>query len=395
MQWVNSSSTASSVKWSDSYFCVADDTYDLHVLSFDYYRLAWIEDADGNIIETILVENGNIHLNVAIKKEDGTAALGSDITLTSTFLIYEGEDELMRVSSAAPVFVNAIALELADYTTCAVKDADGNEITTGTNGKTITLQPRLTDDAPSSYSIKAPKVKDADGNAISVTAVANGDYTDYTFTMPISAVTVTTGTKDSEKYANYHALGNYVVYNMYSSNSSDKDFSEYTTTTSLSITKDGTFTLRGNTTYEVTGMDNADNGKITLESSAGVEGSAYFSDNVIVCSYTPVNTTYNDVYLGVKVPEGHAISDITNQIHYMSAGTYSSWAATYYCGEDSIGSVFVYGNSGDNEVYTGVSFTFDEGSTRISGTSSYHVVKDGATLFDVINGVVTKVSSAE
>ena len=395
LQWVNSSSSASSVKWSDSYFCVADDTYDLHVLSFDYYRLAWIEDTDGNIIETVLVENGNIHLNVTVKKEDGSTALGSDITLTSTFIIYEGEDELMRVSSAAPVFVNAITLDLADYTTCAVKDSDGNEITSGTNGKTITLQPRLTDDAPSSYSVKAPTVKDADGNSISVTAVTNGDYTDYTFTMPISAVTVTTGTKDAERYANYHALGNYVVYNMYSSNSSDKDFSEYTTTTSLSITKDGTFTLRGTTTYEVTDMDNADNGKIILESSAGVAGSAYFSDNVIVCAYTPTNTNYNDVYLGVKVPEGHEISDITNQIHYMSAGTYSSWAATYYCGEDSIGSVFVYGNNGDNEVYTGVSFTFDEGSTRIDGSSSYHVVKDGETLFDVTNGKVTKASSAE
>ena len=392
LQWISSSSGAASAKWSDAYFCVADDTYDLHILSFDYYRLAWIEDASGNILETVLVENGNIHLNVTIKKADGTAAIGSDITDESDFSIYEGETKLMGVSSAAPAIESAISVSLAEYTTCKVLDESGNDITVGTSGKTITLQPRLADNAPSSYSINAPVVKDASGSTVTVKSVTNGDYTDYTFTMPTTAVTVTTSTKDTERYANYPALGDYVTYNLYGSNSSDKDFSSYTVTAPLSITKDGTFTL-SNVAYEIKAMDNADDGKITIERN-GSEGTVYFGDNVIVSSYTPTNATFRDVRVGVKVPDGHDISEITNQVHYVSA---SFWAVTYYCGSDVIGSIFAYdiADTGANEIYTGVTFTFDEGSTRIGSSSSYHVVKDGVTLFDVASGKATKKTSAE
>ena len=398
LQWISSSSTATSAKWSDAYFCLADDTYVLHALSFDYYRLAWIEDASGNILETVLVENGNIHLNVTIKKSDGTAAIGSDITLTSDFSIYEGETKLMGVSSAAPAIESAISVSLAEYTTCKVLDASGNDITVGTSGKTITLQPRLADDAPSSYSLNAPVVKDANGSTVTVTSVANGDYTDYTFTMPTTAVTVTTSTKDTERYANYPALGDYTAYNLCNSYKEDVDFSNtsYAKTT-ISVTKDGTFKL-GSTSYEVNAMDNANNGKITVAKDE-VESTVYFGDNLIVHSYylsrASQNDAFADVYIGVKVPEGHTISEITNQVHWMS----SSWAVTYYCGDEVLGSIFAYDvdkyEYGANEIYTGVTFTFDEGSTRIGSSSSYHVVKDGVTLFDVVNGKATKKSSAE
>ncbi len=387
VQWRNVNSTTAVSAWNDSYFCLADDTYTLHTYAFnDYYRFAWIQDADGNIIENILIKETETYINLTVKKEDGTVAVGSDIVAGASLGFYEGEREIMKVASDKAVITSAITTVLDEHVECAILDADGNEVTTGINGKKITIQPRLAEGTPERYALKAPVVKDANGKVISTTKVTNGDDLDYTFTMPTTAVTITVDTKDAEKFAGYAALGDYKVYNIYNSNSGDKDFSD-DTTYDASIQKDGTFDLRG-TAYEILSMDNASVGVAKVENSSHEEGNVYFGDNLLLTAFRPYESTYQDAYLGVKVPEGHELSEITNQVHYKNAGTLSCWAASYFCGEDLIGSVFVYNGK---EVYMGVTFTFDEGSTRVSSTSSYHVVKDGVTLFDVSNDTFTKV----
>ncbi len=387
VQWRNVNSTTAVSAWNDSYFCLADDTYTLHTYAFDdYYRFAWIQDADGNIIENILIKETETYINLTVKKEDGTVAVGSDIVAGASLGFYEGEREIMKVASDKAVITSAITTVLDEHVECAILDADGNEVTTGINGKKITIQPRLAEGTPERYALKAPVVKDASGKVISTTKVTNGDDLDYTFTMPTTAVTITVDTKDAEKFAGYAALGDYKVYNIYNSNSGDKDFSD-DATYDASIQKDGTFDLRG-TAYEILSMDNASVGVAKVENSSHEEGNVYFGDNLLLTAFHPYESTYQDAYLGVKVPEGHELSEITNQVHYKNAGTLSCWAASYFCGEDLIGSVFVYNGT---EVYMGVTFTFDEGSTRVSSTSSYHVVKDGVTLFDVSNDTFTKV----
>lgn len=387
VQWRNVNSTTAVSAWNDSYFCLADDTYTLHTYAFDdYYRFAWIQDADGNIIENILIKETETYINLTVKKEDGTVAVGSDIVAGASLGFYEGEREIMKVASDKAVITSAITTVLDEHVECAILDADGNEVTTGINGKKITIQPRLAEGTPERYALKAPVVKDANGKVISTTKVTNGDDLDYTFTMPTTAVTITVDTKDAEKFAGYAALGDYKVYNIYNSNSGDKDFSD-DATYDASIQKDGTFDLRG-TAYEILSMDNASVGVAKVENSSHEEGNVYFGDNLLLTAFHPYESTYQDAYLGVKVPEGHELSEITNQVHYKNAGTLSCWAASYFCGEDLIGSVFVYNGT---EVYMGVTFTFDEGSTRVSSTSSYHVVKDGVTLFDVSNDTFTKV----
>lgn len=375
--------------WLDAYFCLADDTHELHYYSFDdSYRVVWIQDEEGNITESIVIKGQEVYLNPTIKLEDeeGTAAKGDDINATSNFSIYDGEALIVKVESGVGVITSNITVTPSEYVDCKVLDADGNEITSSANKKKVTLQPRLKEGTPSRYSLRTPVVKDASGAAISVTSVANGDDTDYTFTMPVSDVTITIDTKDAEKYKGYSALGDYYAYNLYGSRSGDQTASILSTEVKFKIAEDGTLT-NGSSSNEISEMTNANDGMIKAVSSTGSESEFYFGDGIIV---TPFNSSWNDVWVGVRVPEGHTKNEFTNNVHYRNNGTISSWAMSVFFGDDLLGSVFCF----EGQMYTGVAFTFDEGSTRISETSSYHVVKDGVTLFDVKNNVFTKAGTA-
>lgn len=376
--------------WLDAYFCLADDTHELHYFGFDSkYRLAWIEDDEGNITESIVIVGEEAYINPTIVLDDeaGTAAKGSDITTTASFIVKEGDTEILKVSSAKGTVTREIKTSLAQYVSCEFFDADGNAITSGTYNKTVTIKPSLDAEAPSKYALRTPVVTDKYGNSLTVKTVTTDDGVTYTFTMPITEVTVTIDLKDNEKYKDYSALGSYYAFEFWATSHQDKDSDDLSSTPKYQIKQDGTLSNNSND-YEITEMTNDDEGKIEAVSSTGSKSEYYFSNGLLV---TPYSSSWNDVWLGTRIPEGHTKDEYACQIHYgENNGIKSSWAVSVFFGEELFGSVFCF----EGQVYMGVTFTFDEGSTRISETSSYHVVKGGVTLFDVKNNVFTKASTA-
>ena len=103
----------------------------------------------------------------------------------------------------------------------------------------------------------------------------------------------------------------------------------------------------------------------------------------MVTPYSVGNTSFMDVYIGIRVPEGKDATKVKTQVHFNHDDSF--WAISFYLENELFGSMFYY----DNTIYTGVEFTFDEGYTRVNLNSCYHVVKDGVTLFDVNKNKVT------
>ena len=383
---------ASGANWSDVYFGLADDSHDLHVLTFaGGYKLVWVEDEEGNIAENILTTaDKQVLVNVTVKNDQGLPALGSEVTKDSTFEIFDGETKVVSISKGAKVVVSQITADLAEHTALEIKDAAGNAITSSKNGETITIHASLTDDAPESLSLKTPVATYGSGSKLTLTAVQGQENT-WTFVMPQDNVTVKTETKDMSKFANYPALGEYVAYNMYSSNNDDKDFSGNSfSKTYFTFDASGTLTKRAGsptgtaTELEVTAMDNAASGTMTISNGTRSD-TVYFGDNIMVTPFTVGNAALTDVFIGFRLPEGATIAQLKNQVHF-GIGSNDTWAVSFLIDDVVSSSIFCYKGT----VYVGgVSFTFDEGSTRIGATSSYRVVKNGETLFDVSNNVVT------
>lgn len=376
----------STPSWGDAYYSIADDTYALHYFNFESkYRIAWIEDEESTIIESIVIVGEETYINptILLNDEDGTAAKGSDITTTAALVVKEGDTEVLAVNSGKGVVTREITTTLADYVACEILDADGNATTSGVYGKTITIKPSLTEDAPSTIVLKTPTVTDIYGNKISISTVkgSDGEVTGYTFTMPITAANVSIETKDTSIFQNHPALGTYYVYEMWSTKSSDQAASSFST--EYTLKDDGTFE-RSSSTHEVEEISEGAEGTFKTVTSTGTQYDYCYSNGVLV---SPYSASWNDVWAGVRVPEGHTKDEISNHVHYgENNGTKSSWAMSFFFGEELFGSVFCF----EGQMYMGVTFTFDEGSTRINSTSSYHVVKDGVTLFDVSNNTFKK-----
>lgn len=393
--------------WKDVVFCIKDGTYDLHYMSFaSTYRLAWLQDETGAIVDSIYVDSANsiIKTGITVKKADGTVALGSDITKTSIFNIYDGETKLVSVSSGELAVESDITVSAADDVACVAKDADGNILTKAFNGTTIYLHETLNDTAGEYTALKTPKVEDASGKSVTVTKVEEGLYS---FVMPQSAVTVTPQTKDMSKYLNYPVIGKYFMYELYSSNSYDRDFSTFTSYIQLllDVQSSGDVEQRKARTsgtgtecdYAITSLENTESGVMKMkQEGASSERSVTYGDDMIVTPWSAGGTSYGDVYVGIKLPDGKTYADVSTKVHFAmkdgaSATSTSNniWAISFYISNELAGSIFCY----KDEVYTGVTFTYEEDSTRISSTSSYHVYKGEEKLFDVADNVVTKATA--
>ena len=403
IQYISTYSTGASL-WTDTYFCLSDSAYELHYYCFNKKnRIVWAENPTTHeIVDAVLVdEQGVLTTGVTIKKEDGSQAVGTDITKISSFLIYKGETKLMGVSSGSVIVTKNITKELAQYTTCSVKDEAGNEITSCASGKTVTLTVGLTADAPSNLAVKDPDVRLANGTPVKVTKDGTNNGT-YTFVMPTNDVTVKLETKDLTRFQGYPALGSYSAYEIYSygEHSQDYDFSSNTMDTytwDLDASGEVKLSTKNHSTgavsedvekYEITSMENTTSGVISIvdNSEAAQKTSEIQYDNGLMVAPFSFGSAYrSDIYLGVKLPEGKSESDIKTNVHYKSNGILSCWAVSLFVGDELFGSVFCY----QGTVYMGVTFTFDEGSTRIGTGSSYHVVKDGQTIYDVANNEFT------
>lgn len=375
--------------WKDANYYIADSTYALHYYTFNSTnkdRLVWIEDANHNILENIFIHDATPRKNVTIKKADGGAALGSEITQSSHFVIYDGETKLVEISSGKIAVENAISTELAEYTTCEAKNANGDVITSSVNGATVTIHVSLTADAPENLGIKKPLVKDSSDSNVTVTQI---DEETYTFVMPEKAVTITTRTMDVSLYRGFAALGSYVSYNFYNSRSDDYDFSQRKPSLSTWEFNAAGEAARDSQSYTITSLENTLEGDMILSDSSSTpkQTTIKYSNGLMVTPFSFGGTDWNDVYIGIRLPVGKVQEDIKVQAHYVknSGAKGSIWAVSFLLSDELFGSIFEY----KDEVFMGVTFTFDEGSTRIGQDSSYHVVKNGTTLFDVVNGTVT------
>lgn len=376
--------------WEDANYYIADDTYDLHYYTFNsvnHDRLVWVEDANHNIVENIFIHDNAYRTGVTIKKADGSLALGTDVTESSHFVIYEGETKLIDIAAGKIAVENTITVEPTQYVNCEVKNAAGEAITSSINGATITIHVSLAEGAPENLGIRKPVVKDSSDYNVQVVKV---DDETYTFVMPEKAVTITNSTIDFSAYKGYAALGSYVSYNFYSGKSSDQDFS----TSKPSIVR-WDFNAAGeatkdSTNYTISSLENTPEGDMVL-SNVNASGETQttaikYSNGLMVTPYSFGGTNWNDVFIGIRLPAGKVEEDVKVQAHYItSAGSSSIWAVSFLVSNEVFGSIFCY----KGEIFMGVTYTYEEGSTRIGEDSSYHVVKNGVTLFDVVNGTTT------
>ena len=376
--------------WEDTNYYIADDTYDLHYYSFNsvnHDRLVWVEDANHNIIENIFIHDNAYRTGVTIKKADGSVALGTDVTESSHFVIYEGETKLVDIAAGKIAVENTITVEPVQYLNCEVKNAAGEAITSSINGATVTIHVSLAEGAPENLGIRKPVVKDSSDYNVQVVKV---DDETYTFVMPEKAVTITNSTVDFSAYKGYAALGSYVSYNFYNNKGSDQDFStnkpnivRWDFNAAGEATKDST-------NYTISSLENTPEGDMVL-SNVNASGETQtttikYSNGLMVTPFSFGGTNWGDVYIGIRLPAGKVEEDVKVQAHYItSAGSSSIWAVSFLVSDELFGSIFCY----KGEIFMGVTFTYEEGSTRIGEDSSYHVVKDGVTLFDVVNGTTT------
>lgn len=376
--------------WEDTNYYIADDTYDLHYYTFNsvnHDRLVWVEDANHNIVENIFIHDNAYRTGVTIKKADGSLALGTDVTESSHFVIYDGETKLIDIAAGKIAVENTITVEPTQYVNCEVKNAAGEAITSSINGATVTIHVSLAEGAPENLGIRKPVVKDSSDYNVQVVKV---DDETYTFVMPEKAVTITNSTVDFSAYKGYAALGSYVSYNFYNNKSSDQDFS----TSKPSIVR-WDFNAAGEATkdstkYTISSLENTPEGDMVL-SNVTASGETQtttikYSNGLMVTPYSFGGTNWNDVFIGIRLPAGKVEEDVKVQAHYIvSSGSSSIWAVSFLVSNEVFGSIFCY----KGEIFMGVTYTYEEGSTRIGEGSSYHVVKNGVTLFDVVNGTTT------
>lgn len=376
--------------WEDTNYYIADDTYDLHYFTFNavnHDRLVWVEDANHNIVENVFIHDNAYRTGVTIKKADGSLALGTDVTESSHFVIYDGETKLVDIAAGKIAVENTITVEPVQYVNCEVKNAAGEAITSSINGATVTIHVSLAEGAPENLGIRKPVVKDSSDYNVQVIKV---DDETYTFVMPEKAVTITNSTVDFSAYKGYAALGSYVSYNFYSGKSSDQDFS----TNKPSIVR-WDFNAAGEATkdstkYTISSLENTPEGDMVL-SNVSASGETQtttikYSNGLMVTPFSFGGTNWGDVYIGIRLPAGKVEEDVKVQAHYIvSSGPSSIWAVSFLVSDELFGSIFCY----KGEIFMGVTFTYEEGSTRIGEDSSYHVVKNGVTLFDVVNETTT------
>lgn len=389
---------------------LANDDYDLHYMGFGSkaYRLFWIQDSEGHIIESIFVLNkSSVYVNVSLKDEDGNEVLGDNVNLTSKFTIYSSSGaELTSVDNGTASDFYQFNEVKDDFVDITYTDENGNAIKSAKSGATVKFKPTLNESTPEGYEITSVKatyvIKSTSYYGSDTTkdlTLTTNDDGSYSFTMPSYNVTITVVAKNNSLYKDYAGLGDYYTFNMCSSGISTKNYSSSSGWTQrFSILPSGEiekYSSSGSlsTTYTIKEFTNANEGSITyLDSSTECVG--WFGDEMLVVPYSGSQTSYlkyGDVYIGMRASSTDELNDVKLTYHYIgSSSNYSSvtWTAIASKGSGdnmTTHAMFNYHTT----IYTNVTVTYDEGTTEIGTTASYHIVKNGVTLFDINNGTVT------
>ena len=372
-----------SSSWNDAYAGTYSSEYDVNFLVVSSnYRLIWIEDAEGTILENIFVAGESVYTNVTLVTSENVDAKGSDIALDAAFDIKEGNKTLATFNSGSVVTYPELIAVSDEFSTIVLKNEAGEVITSSQSGATVYIYCSLVEGVEEGIVLNDPVVTYGNNSTVSVRAVA-GQENVYSFTMPTSATTVKLTTKDMNRYLGYQGLGDYVCYDLYQGSSQDKNYGSTSSFTTWSVLCDGSI-KKGSSTYTIDSFENTAEGVIQYTDN-GNQANIYYSNGLMVTPYSASANKMSDVYIGIRYPEGVTKDNVYNNVHFNIGGNNTTYAVTYFVNDEVFGSFFCYNGT----MYMGVTFTFDEGSTRINSTSSYHVTKDGVTLFDVSENTVT------
>ncbi len=369
--------------WTNVAIGTWDENATVHVLTIGARHLAWVEDEYGYITDKILTDKDGVYTDFGLYTDETKSTLvkGSDITTTLNAYVEVNSSykfELVNGKVIMPYSLNAAAD--SSYS-IVFKDADGKAITEAKNGTTVYMYATLSSELDSDISIKAANVTyGSSKRSVTLTAVT-GEENVWSFEMPEGEVDASLTLYNPNKMAGHAALGTYYGFNFYSSYAKDTDYSSKSLTT-YSLDKAGVF-KEGTTSFEVNTYDETARGTFTAVGSYNTRVWSY-GENVIA---RPYGSSYNDVYVAVRVSDTQDYKKVQLKAHWMSSG--SSWAIEYHYvdGESDtiLGGIFQTGN----KFYMGVTFEMTGDSTRIESGATYNVKMDGETIFTVANNSVT------
>ena len=371
---------SSSYDWTNVTIGTWDENTTIHTIGFGKRRIVWVQDKEGNITEKMFINASNVYTNFGFYTDSTKTTLvkGSDITGTINAYVEVPDVESFELVEGKYTASYGLTAQEDDSYSIVFKDADGNAITSAKNGSTVYLYGSLKEGVDSSITIKSPTVTYGDNKSVTVTAVS-GQENVWSFTMPEGDVSASLTLNNPNKMAGHAALGTYYGFNLYSSTKDDRDYAQKSQT-AYTIAKDGTF-KEGSSSYDVTSFDTAARGNITLSS----DKTWSYGGEVIA---RPYNSSYDDVYVAIRVADGGDPTKIKTKVHWMSG---ISWAIEFYSYTDDsetfVGGIFQTGK----KFYMGVTFEMTGNSTRIEADATYNVKMDGQTIFTVANNTVTAV----
>ena len=369
----------SSYDWTNATIGTWDESTTVHTIGFGKRRIAWVQDEDGNIAEKMLITPSTVYTSFGFYTDETKSTLvkGSDITSSLNAYVEISDTESFEILDGKYTNTYGLSVTEDDSYSIVFKDENGNVITSAKNGSTVYLYGSLKDGVDSEITIKSPTVTYGESKTVTASAVS-GQTNVWSFTMPEGDVSASLLLNNPNKMAGHAALGTYYGFNLYGSYAKDTDYSSKSLTT-YTIAKAGTVT-EGSSSYDVTSFDTGARGNITISS-----GKTWSYGSEVIAR--PYSSSYNDVYVAVRVANAQDSKKIKAKVHWMSSG--ASWALEYYSYTDDsetlIGGIFQTGN----KFYMGVTFEMTGDSTRIQTDATYNVKMDGETIFTVANNAVT------
>lgn len=372
---------STSSQWNDAYVGTWDKNVEIHYLYFeDSNRLVWVEDAEGNIIDKILIYNNEVYLDFNVYSDTNRTTLckGNDISVEGKMYFSvnnQFEFDYDNGSSYKPYNINK---NETDEYTLTIKDSEGKEITEAKNGQTITVVGSLTASATEQGLGIETLVAKNGTSSISVTKSQTQENT-WSFVMPKGDVELSLQINNPNKYKGYSAVGKYIGYYINSYHKDDYTFNKTDKyyTKEYKIISSGKFDNSG-TVENIKSLDNADYGTMT----ANKEWT--FGNGVIASiSYSGKENSY----IAFKVDDDFDLSEheVTSKVHWISSG----YTTIAYAVEFFVDGTFKAGLFMTNDTYyCGVTFTYED-TDRVGSTGTYHVVYQGKIIYDVTGTTVT------
>lgn len=357
----------------------------VNILTFEEkYRVIYVteKDGDGTILDTAVTYNNQVMTNasVYVDQEHETLAKDSDLTTSSTYYVVAGEYSF-KVAACKMVMNYNITAEATEQYSLNVTNEEGNVITQAENGSKVKVKVSLLGDNED-LEVSGIAVRNTTSSANVTSTAVEGEDDTFSFTMPSGDVTITATIKDNGFMKGHVALGSYYGFNMFYNSNFDGVNRNYTSTSSMkkySLSADGSFNFDG-ASQTVSEFTTTPRGTFKAATRTWNYG-----DDLII---TPYGSSYNDLYVGLKVGPNETFTKFETKGHYISN---ICICAEFYLNDELVTGLFV---SNEGEVLTGVTFTLAGGTTSLKDSNpSYTISLDGVVLYTVSDGTLTAVNA--